>query len=324
MLCINLESTDPFFNLAVDEYLLKNRTEDFLLLGVNDRSMIIGKHQVVHREVDTRVVTEHNIPVIRRISGGGTVFHDNGNLNFSFIMKSEPGKQVDFRKYTLPVIEFLSSLGVDAKFEGKNDLKINGLKISGNSEHIYRNRVLHHGTLLFNSDLDMLKDSVRSDAGKYKTRAVSSNPSPVINLITVFKTVFKTVLKYGDDIHEFKSLMTMWFLKYFPGSETYTLSAEETKEVESLAWLKYRTWEWNYAYGPEYYFNNRFVFNGNEISCHLFVRDGLIKECEISGSDEMEHTGKRLTGCRHMVNDIREVLEKENILSRGFDVYNLF
>ncbi len=100
MLYINLESTDPFFNLAVDEYLLKNRTEDFLILGINDRSVIIGKHQVVHREVDTRVVTEHNIPVIRRISGGGTVFHDNGNLNFSFIMKSEPGKQVDFRKYT--------------------------------------------------------------------------------------------------------------------------------------------------------------------------------------------------------------------------------
>ena len=152
MLCLNLESTDPYFNLAVDEYLLKNRKEDFLILGINDTSVIIGKHQVAHRESATKFVTQNNIPVIRRISGGGTVYHDNGNLNFSFILKSEQGKQVDFRKYTLPVISFLASLGVDAKFEGKNDLKVNGLKISGNAEHVYHDRVLHHGTLLFNSD----------------------------------------------------------------------------------------------------------------------------------------------------------------------------
>jgi lipoate-protein ligase A len=321
MFCINLESTDPFFNLAVDEYLLKNSREDFLILGINDPSVIVGKHQVVHREVDTKVVTEHNIPVIRRISGGGTVFHDKGNMNFSFIMKSEPGKQVDFRKFTLPVIEFLSSLGVEAKFEGKNDLKVNGLKVSGNSEHVYHDRVLHHGTLLFDTDLEMLKVSIRKDPGKYETRAVSSNPSPVTNLITVLKAVLKTVLKYGDNIHEFKSFMMEWLLRNFPGSETYALSGAQRLAVEELAASKYKTWEWNYAYGPEYYFNNRFVFSRNEISCHLFVKDGLIKECE---SDKLKPAGERLVGCRHMVNDIKEVFEKENLLKAGFDVYNLF
>ncbi len=104
--------------------------------------------------------------MIRRISGGGTVFHDRGNLNFSFILNSKQGKQVDFKKYTLPVISFLSSIGVDAKFEGKNDLKVDGLKISGNAEHIYRNRVLHHGTLLFDTDLELMRDSLRKDTGK--------------------------------------------------------------------------------------------------------------------------------------------------------------
>ncbi len=156
MHCLKLISTDPFFNLAVEEYLLRNRTEDFLVLGINDPSVIIGKHQVAHREADTKFVMENNIPVIRRISGGGTVYHDFGNVNFSFILNSARGTQVDFRKYTLPVIEFLASLKVNAELEGKNDLKVNGLKISGNAEHVYRERVLHHGTLLFNADLGKL------------------------------------------------------------------------------------------------------------------------------------------------------------------------
>ncbi|MDQ1332249.1 MAG: lipoate---protein ligase, partial [Bacteroidota bacterium] len=182
MFCLNLRSTDPFFNLALEEYLLKNRKEDFFIVYVNAPSVIIGKHQVAHREADTKFVNENNIPVLRRISGGGAVFHDAGNLNFSFISQSTEGKQIDFRKYTLPVIKFLSVLGVEARFEGRNDLKVNGLKVSGNSEHVFRNRVLHHGTLLYDAQLDMLKGSLRKDTSKYLTRAVSSNPSPVMNL----------------------------------------------------------------------------------------------------------------------------------------------
>ncbi|MCU0462082.1 MAG: lipoate--protein ligase family protein, partial [Bacteroidales bacterium] len=182
MLCLHLTSTDPCFNLAVDEYLLKNRKEDFFILSVNTPSVIIGKHQVAHREADTAFVTENNIPVIRRISGGGAVFHDEGNLNFTFILQSKQGSQVDFRKYTLPVIEFLSSHGIDAKFEGKNDLKVDGLKISGNAEHVFRQRILHHGTLLFDSRLDLLGKALRKDTSSYTTRAVASNPSSVVNL----------------------------------------------------------------------------------------------------------------------------------------------
>jgi lipoate-protein ligase A len=156
MFCIITESDDPSFNLAVEELLLKNRNNEYLILGINKPSVIIGKHQSAHREINTRFVTENNIPVIRRISGGGTVFHDKGNLNFTFIRQSEAGKQIDFRKYTKPVIDFLYSLGVEAKFEGKNDLKTDGLKISGNAEHVHRNRVLHHGTLLFSTSLEII------------------------------------------------------------------------------------------------------------------------------------------------------------------------
>src|SRR5512133_305155 len=183
MFCINLDTNDPFFNLAIEEFLLKTSKEEYFILGVNNPSVIIGKHQSGHREINTKFVNENKIPVIRRISGGGTVFHDAGNLNFSFISNSESGKQVDFRKYTQPVIDFLSSMGVKARFEGKNDLKVEGFKISGNAEHIHGNRVLHHGTLLFNTSLDMLRNSIRKDTSCYSSRAVASNPATVINLI---------------------------------------------------------------------------------------------------------------------------------------------
>jgi len=316
MLCLNLESTDPYFSLAADEYLLKNRKEDFLILGINEKSVIIGKHQVAHRESDTSFVFQNKIPVIRRISGGGTVFHDSGNLNFSFVLKSEQGKQVDFMKYTLPVISFLASLGVDARFEGKNDLKVNGLKVSGNAEHVYHDRVLHHGTLLFNSDLDLLRASIRKDTGKYETRAVLSNPSPVMNL--------KSLLGSVPGISEFRKLMLSWFLENFPGSELIHLEGEEIKKISEIAVSKYRTWEWNYGYGPEYQFVTRFQYLGSEHHCNMFVKDGIIRECKITGSRELKSAGKKLIGLRHMVKDIEDLFISENILISGFDIFKFF
>jgi lipoate-protein ligase A len=300
MLCIHLTSTDPFFNIAVDEYLLKNRQEDFLILSVNTPSVIIGKHQVAHREADTLFVEENNIPVIRRISGGGAVFHDEGNLNFSFILQSRQGSQVDFRKYTLPVIEFLSTLGVDAKFEGKNDLKVDGLKISGNAEHVFRQRVLHHGTLLFDSKLDMLRNSLRKDTSYYSTRAVSSNPSSVINLKEKIP---------GMKMNEFTSSMVQFFLEKGDVNSVTQLTAQEESEIKSLAESKYKTWEWNYAYGPEYQLNKMFEFRGIQHKCSLHVKDGVIKECIIEGSEIMATIAEKLIGRRHMVADTEEIFK---------------
>lgn len=316
MLCLNLESTDPYFSLAADEYFLKNRKEDFLILGINERSVIIGKHQVAHRESDTKFVTQNKIPVIRRISGGGTVFHDNGNLNFSFILKSEQGKQVDFRKYTLPVISFLSSIGVDARFEGKNDLKVNGLKISGNAEHVFHDRVLHHGTLLFDADIDLLRAAIRKDTGNYETRAVLSNPSPVMNMKDLQGSV--------ANIYEFRALMLSWFLKNSPGTELIQPGGDEINKINEIAASKYRTWEWNYGYGPEYHFTNRFQYLGKDCSCRLFVKDGIIQKCKIDGNDELASAGEKLKGYRHMVDDMKEVFKRGFFLSSEFDIYSLF
>ena len=316
MLCLNLRSTDPFFNLALEEILLKNRKENFLILGINDPSVVIGKHQVPHREVNTRFVTEQGIPVIRRISGGGTVFHDHGNLNFSFIIQSAEGKQVDFRKYTLPVIRFLTTLDIDAKFEGKNDLKVNGLKISGNAEHVYHERVLHHGTLLFSTSLDVLRNSLRKDTGNYTSRAIASNPSAVINL--------KEKLNDVHDIAQLKSMMFNWFLNNMPDAEEYTIDEDISAETASLADSKYRTWEWNYAYGPEYHFNNRFDSGNMHFSCNIFVKDGIIVDCEIKENAQLNGFAKNLVGIKHMPEEFSRIFSENGISLNNDELYGFF
>jgi lipoate---protein ligase len=316
MLCLNLKSYDPFFNLAVEEILLKNSKEEYMILGVNDPSVIIGKHQSGHREVNTKFVDEHNIPVIRRITGGGTVFHDRGNLNFSFIRQSESGKQVDFRKFTKPVIDFLASLSIDARFEGKNDLKVGGFKISGNAEHVYHNRVLHHGTLLFRCSLEVLRNSIRKDTSKYTSRAVPSNPSSVMNLYEMTNCI--------EEITEFRRLMISYFLKNYPDYIPYELSSQQIEQAESLAESKYKSWEWNWAYGPEYQFDNNFEIDGILHSCRIVVKEGIILECIIEGSEKLGRISRRLEGCRHMAGDISEVFRKENVSLEEGDIYNFF
>ena len=324
MLCISLETTDPCFNLAVDEYLLKERNEEFLVMGINDPSVIIGKHQIAHMETSARILKEYNIPVIRRISGGGAVYHDRGNLNFSFILNSEPGKQVNFRKYTEPVLEFLLSIGINAAFEGKSDLKFNGYKISGNAEHVYHNRVLHHGTLLFDADLNRLENSLGNDKSRYHSKAVKSNPAKVINLKYVLKDILKDILKYVDNTEDLRTIMMKWFLENLPGSVLPGLKSEETRQIEFLAETKYRTWDWNYAYGPEYLFENSNLIEGKDIYLSFSVKDGIIHDCRVEGSKDLTYLFGRINGCRHMVDEVRQTVGEKNLMKYGIDIFDLF
>ena len=315
MNCIDLVSTGPCFSLAAEEYLLKNRTDDFLVISVNNPSVIIGKHQVAHRESDTRFITENNIPVIRRMSGGGTVYHDSGNINFSFIIQSKSGFQINFRKYTLPVIEFLASLGISAFLEGRNNIRVNGLKISGNAEHVYRERVLHHGTLLFSTDTDKLTRSLRSDTSSYHTRAVESVPSVVANLADL--------LGGKMNMEEFRLLLLDFFLGR-EGNRLYSFSPGEEKQIGLIAGSKYRSWEWNYAYGPEYQFADDFEIRGDVCSCRMTVKEGIIRECTFSGNAELEKAAGKLIGCRHMPDDMMKIFRNENVWLEEADIFKFF
>jgi lipoate-protein ligase A len=207
-------------------------------------------------------------------------------------------------------------VGIDARFEGKNDIKVDGLKISGNAEHVYRNRVLHHGTLLFSTSIHMLKNSIRSDKSCYTTRAVDSNPASVMNLS-------EKVSKFND-MEAFCKEMIHHFSVNITDLEECNLSSQDREEAMSLAETRYRSWEWNFAYGPEYVFKNAFLYDDSLNCCILNIRNGVVMKCIIDGSDKMLSIAGKLKGCRHMVHDFVNLFEKENISISGEEIFNFF
>jgi lipoate-protein ligase A len=316
MYCFVSHITSPYTNLATEDFLLHSKSDDFIILSINDPSVIAGKHQVIPREVNLRFTTDKNIPVLRRISGGGTVYHDHGNLNFSFIRQSEKGKQIDFRYYVSPVIQFLGWLGIEARFEGKNDLRVNGLKISGNAEHVYRERVLHHGTLLFDASLENMRQVLKPASEIYTTRAVESNRTSVANL--------KPMLMGVPDTLSFMNTMAQWFTESIEGLKPWFPSEDDTAQINRIADSKYRNWEWTYGYAPPYSVKAWLNIEGKEYGVRIHVKDGIIWECDIDASREINIAAKQLIGVRHMPEDVEEAMLKAGLVSGSDEYFKLF
>ena len=183
MFILQSNSFNPFFNLATEEYLFKQATNNYFLLYRNNPSIIIGKHQNAFSEINYKQTINSTIPVIRRLSGGGTVYHDRGNINFSFIVNKEGKNLIDFKKHIEPFYNLLIELGVNVSYSKRNDLFIGDKKISGNAEHVFKNRILHHGTLLYNTELHLLRNALKLNPDKFKSKAINSIRSPVDNII---------------------------------------------------------------------------------------------------------------------------------------------
>jgi lipoate-protein ligase A len=313
MLCIHLKNTDPYFCLAAEEYLLKNFAEDIFMLWQSEKAVVVGKHQNLLAEINYPFVRENNIALCRRISGGGTVFHDAGNVNFSFIKNVKSPAEISFKQFTAPVVDALSKLGVTASTSGRNDLLIDGLKISGNAEHVYKNRVLHHGTLLFNSDLKNLGNAIKVVPGKYESKAVQSNRSPVANILQFLKMEMTT----GEFVQFLLDVQLENTENIF-----YDLSEPDIQSVEKLAFEKFRTWEWNFGYSPKYSFKNVVEIDGKAISIRLVVEKGIIVEAEIFGNylikDECQQIQNNLPGKKHFYNELSGLSELSGIVSAFF------
>lgn len=275
MFCISHPHTDPYFNLAAEEYVLKNFTENCFMLWRNENAIIVGKHQNTLAEINVEYVREKQIKVVRRLSGGGAVFHDLGNLNFTFIMNGHEGDLVDFRKYTQPILEVLQKLDINARFEGRNDLTIEGRKFSGNAEHVFKNRVLHHGTLLFSSEMNDLHLALKVNPLKYQDKAVKSVRSRVTNISEHLKTPL-TVLEFRDKILEH-------IMETFDNCRMYEFSEEDIRQINQLVATKYSTWEWNFGYSPKYDLNKSIKSNGGFMEFHLNVQQGFITDIRIYG-----------------------------------------
>ncbi|MBN3034233.1 MAG: lipoate--protein ligase [Bacteroidales bacterium] len=297
------DTTDPFINLAAEEYLLKHSREDCFLLWRSTSSVVVGKHQNPMAETNHPLVSKRDIPVIRRISGGGTVYHDIGNVNFSFIITGEAGKLVDFEGHSRPVLEALNEMGIPARFEGKNDLRCHGLKISGNAEHVFRNRVLHHGTLLFDSDLTLLHAVLENDPAKYTGRAIPSVRSPVANI--------SGFLARPPDIDTFIGSIRDVVMKRLSNPVAGTLTTEESGAISRLAERKYTTWEWNFGYGPPYRMNTTHRIEKWTVGISIEVEQGVIRKMQVTGDDlppEIRSLDRLLTGIRHYYYDVKRAL----------------
>ena len=292
--CINQPNTDPYFNLASEEYFLKNFQEDFFMLWRSQPSVVVGKHQNALAEINHEFVRSHEIPVARRLSGGGTVFHDSGNVNFTFIRNVANISEVNFKVFTIPVIEALKKLGVDAYTTGRNDLLIDGKKISGNAEHVHRSRVLHHGTLLFDSHLEALKGALKVDLSKFEDKAVQSNRSEVTNIANY--------LSNPISVEEFTDFLFGEINRNYPEFKVYELTPEDIEAIEKMSIEKYQTWDWIFGYSPRYRFTNTLNTANGAISISLLVEKGHVAEASVSGAISAEigpKIAERLLGCRH-------------------------
>ena len=310
MLCINSQNRDPYFNLAAEEYLLRQTDDEFFMLWQSIPVVVTGKHQNVLAEINYRFVKEHDIRIARRLTGGGTVFHDDGNLNFSFIRKGEQGKLVNFAAFIAPVISYLKDTGVSARQGSKHEILVNDRKISGNAEHVFKSRVLHHGTLLFGVNLSMLKESIMHRGGTYTGNAVQSNRGNVLNLSACLNPEI-SFSNFREGL--FKSVRKMY------GGKEYGFTSKQTDAVQLLAREKYSTRNWIFGWSPDYNFKSEWKSAKYALTIDLIAQSGKIEHCLIEGRNMPSGIPARLNslliGKPHSEEHIREAIREAGLQS---------
>ncbi len=278
-LIADFDQTDPYFNLAAEEYLLLNTNDNVCRFWKNEPTVVIGKHQVLAAEINTKVAFEKEVKMARRISGGGTVYHDLGNINFTFIQKNIGGNKIDFKQFTQPIVDALAMLGLKVNHSGRNDLMLEGFKISGNAAHLSQklNKTLHHGTLLFNSNLDNLGAILKTEIAQFGGKFVQSNRSKVCNIVDYLKNI---------TIEDFQAHLCNTFIDngYSPANFT----AAEKEQIIKLSNQKYRGIDWIAGYSPKYCVHGSF----NQIPLMINVIGGKITEINMPHPLENELRSK--------------------------------
>ncbi len=275
MYLIKNSSTDPAFNLALEEFFLLNSDREFFCFWRNRPTVVIGRNQDASAEVDLDFIKEHRISLVRRNTGGGAVFHDLGNVNYSYIAPCDKNDFFNFEKFSRPVISALASLGVNASLNGRNDITVDGLKVSGNAQYMHKQRILHHGTLLFSSDFSYMQGALRVDPRKLKAKGVSSVKSRVANISDYCKDRLTT--------DEFIRRLENHILSFFDDISVYEPSQSDISEINCIAEKKYRSDEWTFIKTGNYEFRNSAAMPFGILNIGFDVEKGRIVSLSITG-----------------------------------------
>lgn len=305
--------TDPYINLAIEEYVLQNFGEQdtYLLFYINEPSIIIGKNQNSIEEINRKYVDENNIKVVRRLSGGGAVYHDLGNLNFSFITKDDGDSFHNFARFTEPVVRALNKMNVPAELIGRNDLLIDGRKFSGNAQFSTRGRMFSHGTLMFDSEIEHVVEALNVSEEKIKSKGIKSIRSRVANI--------SEFLDEPISMEEFKETILMYIfdVEKVEDVPTYELSEEDWDNIYKLSEERYQQWDWNYGKSPAYNVQMSHKFPSGLLDVRLDVKKGVIENCTIYGDffglGDVHDVENQLIGVRHERAAVEEALENIDI-----------
>lgn len=276
MFYLESPSRDPYFNLALEEYVFErmDKSKSYFLLWQNDNTIVVGKYQNTAEEIDQAYVDAHHIRVARRLSGGGAVYHDRGNLNFTFIVDRADAPGLNFKIFVRPVVEALARFGVHAAFTGRNDLTIDGMKFSGNAQYARRGRLLHHGCIMLDSNLTSVADALRVKEAKFDSKAVKSVRSRV--------TTINAHAPAPISMEDFKGALKECAMA--SGElEPCTLTEEDLAAIRKLRDEKYATWAWNYGCSPAYDMRREMKFPAGLVTAHLSAEGGKIKAVRFYG-----------------------------------------
>lgn len=312
MIYIKNEDNRPQYNLALEEYAFTQleQFDEIFLLWINGPSIIVGKNQNTIEEINLDYTKENNINVVRRLSGGGAVYHDLGNLNYTITSKGNNTVAFNFEEFTKPVLEVLKELGVEAKFTGRNDIVIGEQKFCGNAQYMSKDKVLHHGAMLFDVDLTVLTNALKVSKDKIESKGIKSVRSRVTNIIEH--------LKEKITVEDFKELLLNHMMEIYD-IEEYILTEEDKKNIEKLMEERYNTWEWNFGSSPEFNIHKADRFAGGKVETKIEVDGGIIKNIKFYGDffgvKDISDIENKLTGIKYREEDIREALSDMDLAS---------
>lgn len=300
-------SHNPAYNVALEAYAFREllAEDELFILWINEPTIVIGKHQNAIEEINKTYTDEHGIHVVRRLSGGGAVYHDLNNLNYTIISNKSQEGAFDFKTFSQPVIETLADLGVPATFTGRNDLEIDGKKFCGNAQAYYKGRMMHHGCLLFDVDMTVLGNALQVSKDKIESKGVKSVRARVTNILDE--------LPEKMTVEAFSNQLLNKMKESYPDMTEYVFSDDELKNIQALADQQFGTWDWTYGKAPEYTIKRSVRYPAGKITTYANVEKSVIKGMKLYGDffgiKDVADIEQALIGLRYEYPDVLAKLQ---------------